>query len=55
MSRATKASRRAEWMAAYERALVARIPALAGRVEWNAAVYHWYAGLTPEAAAALVR
>jgi len=45
------ASRRPTWMAAYERAVVAACPELAGRVDWDTAVYLYDRGLTADEAA----
>ena len=48
----TKAQkRRADWMAAMESALVNLSPAHAGRVNWDAATFHFNAGVSPTVAA----
>ncbi|RPI42590.1 MAG: hypothetical protein EHM67_06465 [Hyphomicrobiaceae bacterium] len=42
-----------QWLAAYEAALVAAVPALAGKVDWDTANYFYYrGGDTPQGAAA---
>jgi len=43
------------WLRLYEAALIAAVPALAGKVDWDTANYFYYAGGdTPERAAAFV-
>lgn len=42
----TKAARQAEWLAQFSDALTARVPALAGRIEWPAALHYYHSGAT---------
>jgi hypothetical protein len=42
----TKAQRQAEWLATFFDLLTARHPALAGRIEWPAALHYYYSGMT---------
>jgi hypothetical protein len=48
----SKKARKAAWLARYEDLLVAGVPELAGRVDWNTALYYYYQELTPEQASA---
>ena len=41
----------AEWLATFNDILLSRRPALAGRIEWPAALHYYHAGLTPQLAA----
>ena len=40
-----------QWFAAYEQELVRQVPALAGRVDWDAATYFFNAGYASREAA----
>ena len=43
------------WLRLYEAALIAAVPALAGKVDWDTANYFYYAsGSSPETAATFV-
>lgn len=44
MKRPTKADRQAQWMVAFSDALLARVPRLAGRIDWDAARYYYLYG-----------
>ena len=45
----------ATWLRLYEAALIATIPALAGKIDWDTANYFYYrGGDTPQEAAALM-
>ena len=44
--------KRAAWMGKYEDALVAAHPETRGKVDWNAATFHFNSGKSPEDAAA---
>jgi len=44
MKRPTKADRQAQWMVAFSDALLARVPRLAGRIDWDAAKYYYLYG-----------
>lgn len=44
MKRATKADRQAQWTVAFSDALLARVPRLAGRIDWDAARYYYLHG-----------
>jgi len=45
----------ATWLRLYEAALVAAVPALAGKIDWDTANYFYYqGGDTPERAAAFM-
>jgi len=46
--------KRERWMALFEQALVAQAPAFAGKVPWDAAVFHHSQGTSPGLAAAKV-
>lgn len=48
MKRPTKADRQAQWMIAFSETLLARVPRLAGRIDWDAAKYYYLYG-TPVA------
>lgn len=48
---ATKADKRAKWMAAMEKSLLAKAPTMAGKIDWDTAVYLFNTGITPEDAA----
>ena len=48
MKRPTKADRQAQWMIAFSERLLARVPRLAGRIDWDAAKYYYLYG-TPVA------
>ena len=51
MKRNTK---REQWFATMEKALVTIAPQFAGRVPWNAATFHFNAGKSPGLAAAAI-
>ena len=44
MKRATKADRQAQWMASFAETLLARVPRLAGRIDWDAARFYYLHG-----------
>ena len=44
MRRPTKADRQAQWMASFAETLLARVPRLAGRIDWDAARYYYLYG-----------
>jgi len=46
-----KDARRADWLAEFERALIAISPAHAGKINWDAALFFFNAGKLPKAAA----
>jgi hypothetical protein len=47
----TKAARQAEWCAQFNDIVVARVPALSGRIDWPTALHYYHTGHTPQAAA----
>ncbi len=54
--RATKATLRARYCLEVERLVLAQLPALAGRMDWNGVTYHFLSGHSAQYAAdALVR
>jgi hypothetical protein len=44
-------ARRQEWMAEFERIVIAAKPELAGRLDWNTAIFFFNSNLTAEDAA----
>jgi hypothetical protein len=40
----TKAQKQANWLAQFADALLARHPALSGRIDWNAAKHYYFSG-----------
>lgn len=47
----SKADQRAQWMAEYERLVVAAKPELTGRIDWDTATYLYLSGVSVTAAA----
>jgi hypothetical protein len=49
---ARKADIRAAWLRTYETLVTAEMPELAGRMDWDTAIYLYGTGISPETAAA---